>query len=69
MITDGNLSCCLPASPPNRDQKETGGVYKEGKSAQDQGTSFPFQQPMLICFVNLLLNHMKQKQERLHLQI
>lgn len=29
------------AGPSNGDQTETGGVCKEGKSPQDQGTSFP----------------------------
>lgn len=29
------------AGPSKRDQTETGGVCKERKSAQDQGTSFP----------------------------
>lgn len=31
----------LAAGPSNRDQTETRGVCKEGKSTQDQGTSFP----------------------------
>lgn len=44
------------ACPSNGDQKETGGVYKEGKSAEDQGTWFIFQRrsAALLC---MLMTH------------
>lgn len=43
MTDEANLGLCfcLAAGPSNRDQTETGGVCKEGKSTQDQGASFP----------------------------
>lgn len=36
----------LSASPPDGDQKETGGVCKEGASAEDQGVPLTFKKLM-----------------------
>ncbi len=46
--------CPHPACPSGRDQTEAGGVRKEGKSAQDQGTTFTFEH----CFSSLLCKRM-----------
>lgn len=45
IISDSNLLCSPPprtAPASNRHQKKTGGVCKEGESAQDQGTLINF---------------------------
>lgn len=51
IITGGNLWRAPPSSctacPSDGDQTETGGVYKEGKSAKDQGTSLIFTAALL----------------------
>lgn len=62
IMNDGNLSRTPPsctARPSDGDQKETGGVYKEGKSAKDQGTSLIFT-ATLLC---ILMTHVPLKKK------
>lgn len=63
IMNDSNLSRAPPsytACPSDGDQKETGGVYKEGKSAKDQGTSLIFS-ATLLC---ILMTHVPLKKKK-----